>query len=237
MFIRYRGQEMIKTSLLFILLLLIPLSGCLGQQDQNTETPRLEKAKTIQSNFEDEYLLLNQAIMEEDLKAAKEHYDNLYGVYQEAKETASEGHMGFVVKEESLTVLKRQIEANDFRGANGTLSSIPKGCGVSVCHARSGGKMVDLEREYSIIKNSLDMGDMETAKEHYPAFERNFYESKEYVSGFLPKLSEERMKEEYVTELKDSLDSGDLNRSRDAIYVISNKTCSLSGCHKIFLTK
>ncbi|NOZ58451.1 MAG: hypothetical protein GXO66_02575, partial [Euryarchaeota archaeon] len=63
-----------------------------------------------------------------------------------------------------------------------------------------------------------------------------FFESREMTAKFLPEMTEQRMRPEYVENLERALEKGDLNASREAMRVISENTCSLSGCHSIFFS-
>ena len=219
-----------------MLLVGIFLSGCAQPAEEaKPEKERIIEAKEIQSSFEEEYSALKEAILAGDAHAAEEHYTALLKVYEREKKKAGEQHLRFMVAEDDLQRLGSYIEAQDFIGAEQVISNIAGSCGVSVCHERSGGAMANLEYEYSEIKNALREGDIEKAKKHFPEFKRYYFESKQQVAKFLPELTEERMKDEYVENLEKALEANDLEAAREAIGVISENTCSLKGCHSIFL--
>lgn len=221
-----------------LLLLGVLISGCVQQAEETVpEKERIIEAREIQSIFEEEYSALKQAIAEGDAEAAKEHYSALLKVYEEAKEKAGEQHLRFMVAEDDMARLGEQLNAQDFAGAEQVISNIAGSCGVSVCHQRSGGAMMYMEYEYSEIKGALREGDIEKAKEHFPEFRRYFFESKEAMGKFLPELTEERMKEEYIENLERALEANDTPRAQEAINVISENTCALNGCHSIFLMR
>ncbi|WP_456474744.1 hypothetical protein [Candidatus Pyrohabitans sp.] len=223
----------------YILLALVVLSlltGCIQREkaEEVEKKKEIAEAKEIQTNFEEAYSELKLAIENEDPQAAKEKYNELLRVYEEAKEKAGEQHLRFMVGDDRLAMLKEQIDRGDFTGANDTLSGVAGSCGVSVCHQRSGGAMANLEYEYGVIKKALREGDLERAKQHFPEFKRNFYESRELTEKFLPELTEERMRDEYVENLERALEANDLEAAQKAMKVISENTCSLKGCHAIF---
>ncbi|WP_456473767.1 hypothetical protein [Candidatus Pyrohabitans sp.] len=224
--------------LVLLLLLGVLISGCVQQGEKTEpEKERIIEAREIQSSFEDEYAALKQAIAEGDAEAAKEHYSALLRVYERAKEKAGEQHLRFMVPESDMRRLGEQLNAQDFAGAELVLSNIAGSCGVSVCHQRSGGAMMYMEYEYSEIKGALRKGDIEKAKEHFPEFKRYFFESKEAMVKFLPELTEERMREEYIENLEKALEANDTAHAQEAIKVISENTCALNGCHSIFLMR
>jgi len=219
-----------------ILLALALLSACAKPAEEaKPKEERIKEAKEIQSNFEEAYAALKQAITARDAEAAKEHYSTLLKVYERAKKKAGEQHLKFMVAEDDLRKLGSYIEAGDFASAERVMSNIAGSCGVSVCHKRTGGAMVNLEYEYSEIKEALQEGDIEKAKQHFPNFKKYYFESKQQMVKFLPELTQERMKDEYVYNLERALEANDLEAARQAIKVISENTCSLSGCHSIFL--
>ena len=219
-----------------LLLALVLLSACARPAEKaEPEKQRIIEAKEIQSSFEEEYAALKQAILARDAKAAEEHYSALLKVYERAKKKAGEQHLRFMVAEDDLNKLGSYIRARDFANAEGVISSIAGSCGVSVCHQRSGGAMANLEYEYSEIKEALREGDIERAKQHFPAFKRYYFESKRRMNRFLPELTQERMRDEYVDNLERALQAEDLEAARQAMKVISENTCSLKGCHSIFL--
>lgn len=222
--------------ILVALVVLSALAGCTQSEkvEEVEEKKEIAEAKEIQKNFKEAYSELKEAIEREDPKAAKESYRDLLKVYERAKEKAGEAHLKFLVGDNRLSLLKEQIDKSDFTGARDTLSGIAGSCGVSVCHQRSGGAMANLEYEYGEIKKALKEGDLEKAKQHFPEFKRYFYESKELTKKFLPELTEERMKDEYVENLEKALQANDLEGAQEAITVISENTCSLKGCHTIF---
>jgi hypothetical protein len=231
-----RRHAMNLRKLVPLLLVGMLFSGCAQQAEEvKPEKERIIEAKEIQSSFEEEYSALKQAILAKDARAAEEHYSALLQVYERAKKKAGEQHLRFMVAEDDLEKLGRHIQARDFTSAEQVISNIAGSCGVSVCHERSGGAMVNLEYEYSEIKKALREGDIEKAKQHFPEFKRYYFESKQQVVKFLPELTQERMKDEYVENLEKALQTNDLNAARDAIKVISENTCSLKGCHSIFL--
>ena len=219
-----------------ILLALVLLSACAQPAEKaKPKEERIKEAKEIQSSFEEAYAALKQAITARDAEAAKERYSTLLKVYERAKKKAGEQHLKFMVAEDDLRRLGSYIEAGDFASAEKVMSNIAGSCGVSVCHKRTGGAMVNLEYEYSEIKEALQEGDIEKAKQHFPNFKKYYFESKQQMVKFLPELTQERMKDEYVYNLERALEANDLEAARQAIKVISENTCSLSGCHSIFL--
>ena len=219
-----------------ILLILALLSACAQPAEvAKPKEERIKEAKEIQSSFEEAYAALKQAITARDAEAAKERYSTLLKVYERAKKKAGEQHLKFMVAEDDLRRLGSYIEAGDFASAEKVMSNIAGSCGVSVCHKRTGGAMVNLEYEYSEIKEALQEGDIEKAKQHFPNFKKYYFESKQQMVKFLPELTQERMKDEYVYNLERALEANDLEAARQAIKVISENTCSLSGCHSIFL--
>ena len=225
----------------YILLALVALSllaGCVQREkaEEVEKKKEIAEAKEIQKNFEETYTELKEAIEREDPEAAKRKYNELLRVYEEAKEKAGEQHLRFMVGDDRLVMLKEQIDRGDFIGARDTLSGVAGSCGVSVCHQRSGGAMANLEYEYGEIKKALREGDLERAKQHFPEFKRYFYESRELTKKFLPELTEERMKDEYVENLERALEANDLEAAQKAMKVVSENTCSLKGCHAIFFT-
>jgi hypothetical protein len=233
-----RRYAMNLRKLIPLLLVGMFLSGCAQPAEEvKPEKERIIEAKEIQSSFEEEYSALKQAIAAGDAKSAEEHYKALLQVYEKAKEKAGEQHLRFMVAEEDLTMLGKHLHARDFTKAEQVISNIAGSCGVSVCHQRSGGAMANLEYEYSEIKKALREGDIEKAKRHFPEFKRYYFESKQMVAKFLPELTEERMKEEYVVNLEEALAANDTARAQEAINVISANTCSLKGCHSIFLVR
>ncbi len=225
--------------ILAALVVLSALAGCTQSEkvEEVQEKKEIAEAKEIQKNFEEAYSELKAALDREDPKAARESYRDLLNVYERAKEKAGEAHLKFLVGDERLSTLKEQIDRGDFAGARNTLSGIAGSCGVSVCHQRSGGAMANLEYEYGEIKKALREGDLEKAKKHFPEFKRYFYESRELTKKFLPELTEERMKDEYVENLEKALEANDLEGAQKAMKVISENTCSLKGCHTIFFSQ
>ncbi len=226
--------------ILVLFFLMFVFSGCAQKEEAehgiSEEKKEIIEAKEIQKNFEEAYSELKDAIENKDREAAEKSYINLVKVYNRAKEKAGEAHLRFMVSEDNLNLLKKQIDNGDFNGAEKTISGIAGSCGVTVCHQRSGGAMANLEHEYGVIKKALKAGDIETAKEHFPDFKRYFYEGKELTSKFLPELTEERMKDEYVDNLEAALEANDTEAAQEAIQVISENTCSLKGCHTIFFS-
>ena len=221
---------------LFVLMLLLLFQGCAQKTEQSVpEKEKIVEAKEIQSSFEEEYSALKKAIEQGDLKTARERYSALLAVYQRAIEKAGKQHLQFMVAEDELQRLGEHIERGDLGAANRSLARIGGSCGVAVCHQRTGGAMASLEYEYGEIKKALREGDLEKARKHFPEFKRYFYESREMTAKFLPEMTEERMRPEYVENLENALNQGDLERAREAMKVISENTCSLSGCHSIFL--
>ncbi|NOZ58333.1 MAG: hypothetical protein GXO66_01950, partial [Euryarchaeota archaeon] len=188
-----------------MMLLALLLAGCTtGQEKENpaSEMEKIVEAKEIQSSFEEEYSALRQAIAEGDVEAARRHYSALVAVYERAREKAGEQHLQFMVAEEDLRRLGEQIERGDLAQANRSLSSIAGSCGIAVCHQRTGGAMANLEYEYSEIKKALREGDLERARKHFPEFKRYFFESREMTAKFLPEMTEQRMRPEYVENLE-----------------------------------
>ncbi len=228
-----------KVYLVLALLVLFFSFGCAqktpAQKKQEVvEEKRIEEAKKIQKSFEEAYASLKSALEAGDAKAAQESLEALKEAYNRAKEKAGEAHLKFIVGEDRLQKVEQEIKNGDFESARETLKGIAGSCGVSVCHQRSGGAMANLEYEYGVIKKALNEGDIETAKEHFPAFKKYFYESKNLTAKFLPELTKERMKDEYVQNLEAALNANDTEKAREAIQVISENTCSLRGCHTIF---
>lgn len=198
------------------------------------EEEKIEEAKKIQKSFEEAYASLKSALEAGDAKAVQESLEALKEAYNRAKEKAGEAHLQFIVGEENLQALEQEIKRGDFESAKQTLKGIGGSCGLSVCHQRSGGAMANLEYEYGVIKKALNKGDLATAKQHLPEFKRYFYESKNLTAQFLPELTKERMKDEYVQNLEAALNANDTEKAREAMQVISENTCSLKGCHTIF---
>lgn len=234
--------------IIFIALVaLLILGGCTqsgtrgGEENDSNPLPeekkeRITEAKKIQADFEEAYISLHKDIRARDQKSAQKDYGELVGAYERAKEKAGEAHLQFMVEEENLNRLGEEVSSGEFGEANETLSTIAGSCGVSVCHQRSGGSMANLEYEYSEIKGAIGEGDLDTAREHLPEFKKYFNQSKQKTSKFLPRLTEEKMKDEYVNNLEEALQANNTEGARKAIKVISEKTCSLEGCHAIFLS-
>ncbi|NOZ82761.1 MAG: hypothetical protein GXN98_02940 [Euryarchaeota archaeon] len=221
-----------------LLLAVTLILGCtIGKKEPETIQEKVRQAKEIQEEYEDAYAALQRAIAEGDAEEAKRSYSELLSAYRKAVEKAGKRHMDFFVDEGALRTLGAQVDSGKLEAANATLSSITSSCGVSVCHMRTGGAMANLEYEYSRLKDALDEGNMSAARERFPAFKRYFYESREATEKFLPELTRERMKEEYVTALENALEQDNLTAAREAMQVISERTCSLNnGCHAMLLT-
>ncbi len=221
----------------FLLVVLLAITGCAQEEKVKAREERMAEATEIQKSFEEAYEELKFAILAGDTQAAREAYIALRGVYARAREKAGEQHLQFMVAEDELQRLGEHIERGDLGAANRSLARIGGSCGVAVCHQRTGGAMASLEYEYGEIKKALREGDLEKARKHFPEFKRYFYESREMTAKFLPEMTEERMRPEYVENLENALNQGDLERAREAMKVISENTCSLSGCHTIFFTR
>ncbi len=225
-------------SVLLLITLMVLTAACLGvRKEPETLEEKVRQAKQIQEEYEDAYAALQQAIAAGDAEAAKRSYSELLSAYRKAVERAGKRHMDFFVREDELTALGSQVSAGELQAANATLAGITGSCGVSVCHMRTGGAMANLEYEYSRLKDALEQGNLSAARERFPSFRRYFYESREATARFLPELTEEQMKEEYVLDLEDALEEGNLTAAREAMQVISERTCSLTnGCHAMLLS-
>ncbi len=227
--------------ILFTLVVLAVFAGCIHSSKTQASgvaenKKKIIEAKSIQKSFEDAYSELKVAIDEGNQKAAQKSYKSLLEAYNLAKEKAGKTHMKFMVNENNLSLLNNQINRGDFKDANKTISGIAGSCGVTVCHQRTGGSMVNLEYEYGVIQKAVQAGDLATARKHFPAFKKYFYESKKLTSKFLPELTKERMKDEYVDNLEAALKANNTEAAQKAVNVISKNTCSLAGCHAIFLS-
>jgi len=225
-------------AVLLLLLTVTLLLGCTsGKKKPESIQEKVRVAKEIQEEYEDAYSALASAIARGDVEAAKRSYSELVSAYRKAVDRAGKRHMDFFVDEGKLRSLGEQLSAGELEAANATLSQITGSCGVSVCHMRTGGAMANLEYEYSRLKDALEEGNMSEARERFPVFRRYFYESREATRQFLPGLTEEAMREEYIVELEKALEQDNLSAAREAMQVISERTCSINnGCHAMLLT-
>lgn len=228
-----------RVVILFVFILLV--TGCIGGGDDEnghageTEEERLTGAE-IQTAFEEAYKSLSGNLLRGDPKGAIEDYKVMVEMYHETNNMIGTDHLKFFFTEEELEQLGEEIERADLLAARGSLQAIGGSCGVDSCHNRMGSSMARLEVEYGIIKKAIKRGDLKTAGDHMPAFSRYWLESKGSLETFMPEQVEALMKDEYLHDLNESIAERDMKGSQEAIDVISENTCSLSGCHTIFFS-
>lgn len=231
---------------LIILVLFILMAGCVGGEDEHGEEEKEDHAGEteeeismgveIQTMFEDAYSSLSGNLLRGDTRGAQEDYEVMVEMYHETNDLIGTDHLRFFFTEEELEGLGHDLEQGDLPGARESLQAIGGSCGVDSCHNRMGSSMARLEVEYGIIKKALRIDDLKTAQDHLPAFSRYWIESKKSLETFMPEQVEALMKDEYLHELNESIHEKDTEGSLEAIGVISDNTCSLSGCHTIFFS-
>jgi type 1 glutamine amidotransferase len=113
-------------------------------------------------------------------------------------------------------------------------AEIGGGCGVKFCHARAGSSMAKLEVEYGNIKKAIEEDNLSEAEKHLSDFKKYWTESKKDVSIIMPRITEVLMRDEYLKELEKAIESRNETEAKKAISLISNTTCSFTGCHRVF---
>jgi hypothetical protein len=218
-----------------LLILLILAVGCLKATPPSEVEERLNGTE-IQARFEEAFFSLKGSLDSGDIGRAKGSYTEMREMYRLAIDVVGKGHLEYFVLEEELELLGRYLEAGELESAEDILPEIGGGCGVKFCHARVGSSMAMLEVEYGMIKDALEEGDLEKAREHFPGFKGYWQETKGNLSLVMPRATKALMRDSYLDALEEGLASGNVSEAREAMEVISNFTCSFMGCHRIFFT-
>jgi hypothetical protein len=229
-------------AILFVLLLL--MTGCIGGDEEHGDEDshgveaeeEIPTGVEIQTRFEEAYSSLSGHLLRGDPKGALEDYEVMVEMYHETNDLVGTDHLRFFFTEEELEQLGHDLEQGDLPAARGSLQTIGGSCGVDSCHNRMGSSMARLEVEYGIIKKALGRDDLKTAQDHLAPFSRYWDESRRSLETFMPEQVEILMKDEYLHDLNKSISEKDIDGSLEAIGVISDNTCSLSGCHTIFFS-
>ncbi len=213
-----------------------------GRSDKTpvTENESIIESFYIENEGDTEYSVaysnLKTSLNEGDIRKSQKYFEIFFESYKNLKDKAGEEHISIVVPPDRLRLLNKSIRHGNLSEAMEHLSMIGSTCGIKLCHEKGGSVMYEFASEYFFIKRAIENNNTEVALSEYNEFREKFFKMKQIMIEVMPEKTERTMKVEYIDTLKDRLESGDLEKSREALSVITSNMCSLDGCHSIILT-